>query len=163
MSNYGIGRRPFLKGALSATAFLALPGRLLAMVPQAGGAPAAMPDRYPPVIPGFPHILHGGDWSPEQWLHEPAVIEEDFRLMEKTGCNTFSIGIFSWATLEPEEGRFEFAWLDDIMNRLAAHGYYAFLATPSGGKPRWISEKYPEVRRINRAGQREPHGGRHNN
>ena len=115
-----------------------------------------------PIIPGFPHILHGGDWSPEQWLHEPGVIDEDFRLMEKTGCNAFSIGIFAWSTLEPEEGRFEFAWLDDIMDRLAAHGYYAFLATPSGGKPRWMSEKYPEVRRINRAGQREPHGGRHN-
>jgi beta-galactosidase len=157
-----IGRRPFLKSALSATAFLAVPGRLLALAPQAGGAPAVLPDRYPPIIPGFPHILHGGDWSPEQWLHEPAVIEEDFRLMEKTGCNTFSIGIFSWATLEPEEGRFEFAWLDDIMSRLAAHGYYAFLATPSGGKPQWMSEKYPEVRRITREGRREPHGGRHN-
>jgi beta-galactosidase len=162
VSNSSIGRRPFLKGALSATALLAVPGRLFAFASQPGGGPAALPDRYPPIIPGFPHILHGGDWSPEQWLHEPAVIEEDFRLMEKTGCNTFSIGIFSWATLEPEEGRFEFAWLDDIMNRLAAHGYYAFLATPSGGKPQWMSDKYPEVRRINREGRREPHGGRHN-
>ena len=162
MPHCTIGRRPFLKSALSATAFLAVPGRLLALAPQAGGAPAVLPDRYPPIIPGFPHILHGGDWSPEQWLHEPAVIEEDFRLMEKTGCNTFSIGIFSWATLEPEEGRFEFAWLDDIMSRLAAHGYFAFLATPSGGKPQWMSEKYPEVRRITREGRREPHGGRHN-
>lgn len=162
MSNYGLGRRPFLKTAMSATAFLALPGRLVAMAPQAGPAAAGLPDRYPPIIPGFAHILHGGDWSPEQWLHEPAVIEEDFRLMEKTGCNTFSLGIFSWSTLEPEEGRFEFAWLDDIMDRLAARNYYAFLATPSGGKPRWMSQKYPEVRRINRAGQREPHAGRHN-
>ena len=162
MSNYGLGRRPFLKTAMSATAFLALPGRLVALAPQAGPAAPGLPDRYPPIIPGFAHILHGGDWSPEQWLHEPAVIEEDFRLMEKTGCNAFSIGIFSWSTLEPEEGRFEFAWLDDIMNRLAARNYYAFLATPSGGKPRWMSEKYPEVRRINRAGQREPHAGRHN-
>ena len=98
MSNHSIGRRPFLKGALSATALLAVPGRLFVFASQPGGGPAALPDRYPPIIPGFPHILHGGDWSPEQWLHEPAVIEEDFRLMEKTGCNTFSVGIFSWAT-----------------------------------------------------------------
>jgi beta-galactosidase len=160
VSNLTLGRRPFLKTALSATAFLALPGRLVALASQ-GGAPG-LPDRYPPVISGFPHMLHGGDWNPDQWLHEPGVIDEDFRLMEKSGCNTFSIGIFAWATLEPEEGRFEFAWLDDIMNRLAAHGFYAFLATPSGAKPRWMSEKYPEVRRINRAGQRELHGQRHN-
>lgn len=155
-------RRTFVKSIAGTTAFLALPGRLVAMVPQAGAAASGLPDRYPTIIPGFPHMLHGGDWSPEQWVHEPSVIEEDFRLMEKTGCNTFSIGIFAWSSLEPEEGRFEFAWLDDIMSRLAAHGYYAFLATPSGGKPRWMSEKYPEVRRINRAGDREPHGGRHN-
>jgi len=155
-------RRDFVKRVAGTTAFFALPGRLVAMAPQAGPVQPGLPDRYAPIIPGFPHILHGGDWSPEQWLHEPAVIEEDFRLMAKTGCNTFSLGIFSWSSLEPEEGRFEFGWLDDIMNRLAAHGFYAFLATPSGGKPRWMSEAYPEVRRINRAGQREPHGGRHN-
>jgi len=159
--NDSIGRRPFMKTALGATAFLAVPGRLVALASQPGGS-VLLPDKYPPVIPGFPHMLHGGDWNPDQWLHEPGVIDEDFRLMEKSGCNTFSVGIFAWATLEPEEGRFEFAWLDDIMNRLAAHGFYAFLATPSGAKPRWMSEKYPEVRRINRAGQREPHGSRHN-
>jgi beta-galactosidase len=155
-------RRDFVRCVAGTTAFFALPGRLVAAAPQAPAAAKGLPDRYPPIIPGFPHILHGGDWSPEQWLQEPGVIEEDFRLMEKTGCNAFSIGIFAWSSLEPEEGRFEFGWLDDIMDRLAAHGYYAFLATPSGGKPRWMSEKYPEVRRINRAGQREPHGGRHN-
>ena len=162
MSNYTVGRRPFLKGALSATAFFAMPGRLVALASQPGGGLAALPDRYPPIIPAFPHVLHGADWNPDQWLQEPSIIDEDFRLMEKSGCNTFSVGIFAWATLEPEEGRFEFAWLDDIMNRLAAHGFYAFLATPSGAKPHWMSEKYPEVRRINRAGQREPHGSRHN-
>ena len=162
MPAFPMKRREFVKSVAGTTAFLALPGRLVALAPQAAAAASGLPDRYPPIIPGFPHILHGGDWSPEQWLHEPAVVEEDFRLMEKTGCNTFSVGIFSWSSLEPEEGRFEFAWLDDIMNRLAAHGFYAFVATPSGGKPRWMSEKYPEVRRINRAGQREPHGGRHN-
>ena len=162
MPHSTIGRRPFLKGALGAAAFLAVPPHLIAFTMQPGRTPASLPDRYPPIIPGFPHILHGADWNPDQWLDEPAIIDEDFRLMEKSGCNTFSIGIFAWATLEPEEGRFEFAWLDDIMNRLAAHGFYAFLATPSGGKPRWMSEKYPEVRRINRAGQRELHGSRHN-
>jgi beta-galactosidase len=162
MPAFPMKRREFVKSVAGTTAFLALPGRLVALAPQAAAPASGLPDRYPPIIPGFPHILHGGDWSPEQWLHDPAVIEEDFRLMEKSGCNTFSVGIFSWSSLEPEEGRFEFAWLDDIMNRLAAHGFYAFVATPSGGKPRWMSEKYPEVRRITRAGQREPHGGRHN-
>ncbi len=156
-----IGRRRFLQGTLGATALVALPGRLVAVA--RGGAPEGTPpDRYPPIIPRFPHILHGGDWNPDQWLHEPGVIEQDFALMEKAGCNTFSIGIFAWAALEPEEGRFEMGWLDAIMDGLARRGFYAFLATPSGAKPRWMSEKYEEVRRIDASGQRELHGSRHN-
>ena len=99
-----IGRRRFVQGALGTTAFLALPGRLLAR-PQSVAAGATLADRYPPIVKGFPHLLHGGDWNPDQWLHEPGVIEQDFALMEKAGCNTMSVGIFSWTQLEPEEGR----------------------------------------------------------
>ncbi len=82
--------------------------------------------------------------------------------MEKAGCNTFSVGIFAWAALEPEEGRFELGWLDEVLDGLAKRGFHAFLATPSGAKPRWMSEKYEEVRRIDAQGRREPHGSRHN-
>ena len=92
-------RRVFMKSVLGTTAFLAMPGRLVGLAPPAGVALPALPDRYPPIIPGFPRILHGADWNPDQWLHEPAVIDEDFRLMEKAGCNTFSLGIFAWSTL----------------------------------------------------------------
>ena len=156
----GIGRRPFLKSAAGTAALLAMPGRLVAL--SGASAPSAAPDRYPPIIQGYPHMLHGADWNPDQWLHEPGVIDDDLRLMEESGCNTFSVGIFAWAALEPAEGEFHFEWLDDVMNRLAAKGFHAFLATPSGAKPRWMSEKYPEVRRINAQGSRELHGQRHN-
>jgi beta-galactosidase len=67
-------------------------------------------------------MLHGGDWNPDQWLDEPAIVEEEFRLMEEAGCNTFSIGIFAWSHLEPEEGRFTYEWLDRIMDGLTALG-----------------------------------------
>jgi beta-galactosidase len=73
-----------------------------------------------------------------------------------------SMGIFSWSALEPAEGRFEFGWLDTIMDKLAKQNAYAVLATPSGSKPAWMGRKYPEVRRVNADGARQPHGGRHN-
>jgi beta-galactosidase len=155
-----VTRRALVQGALAAPGLLALPGRLVAAAPAA--APGARPDLYPPIVPRFPHVLHGGDWNPEQWLDEPGVIEEDFRLMEKAGCNTFSVGIFAWSHLEPEEGKFTFDWLDRILEGLAKRGFLAFLATPSGGKPRWMSEKYPEIRRIDADGRRQPHANRHN-
>jgi beta-galactosidase len=116
----------------------------------------------PPINPRFPVILHGGDYNPDQWLHRPDIIDEDFRLMEKAHINTASIGIFAWASLEPEEGRFDFAWMDDILDRMADRGMAAVLATPTGAKPAWLGVKYPETRRMTPDGHREPWQRRHN-
>ncbi|MDA3798891.1 MAG: beta-galactosidase [Kiritimatiellae bacterium] len=107
-------------------------------------------------------MMHGGDYNPDQWINTPEIWDEDMRLMKLSGCNVMSIGIFAWAALEPEEGIFEFGWLDTIMNKLADNGCYAVLATPSGSKPAWLSRAYPEVCRGDADGHRQPHHGRHN-
>lgn len=116
----------------------------------------------PLLIPGFRKLLHGGDYNPDQWLSQPEIIDEDFRLMQLAGCNTFAVGIFAWTSYERHEGVFDFGWLDQIMDRMAQAGSRVILATPSGAKPAWLSQQYPEVRRVSRAGQREPTQGRHN-
>lgn len=121
-----------------------------------------MPHRFPPINPRFPHFMHGGDYNPDQWMDTPEVWDEDMRLMKLAGCNTMSIGIFSWAALEPAEGQFNFAWMDTIMDKLARNGAYAVLATPSGSKPPWMSQKYPEVCRMDANGIRQNHQNRHN-
>jgi beta-galactosidase len=107
-------------------------------------------------------LLHGGDYNPEQWEHVDGIWDDDIRLMGEAACNVVSLGIFSWARLEPEEGRYDTAWLDDIMARLHRGGVAVFLATPSGAKPNWLSLRYPEVRRVNAQGRRDPQQGRHN-
>ncbi len=96
----------------------------------------------------FPFMLHGGDYNPDQWRHVPGTVEEDFGLFPLAGINSVSIGIFAWTALEPEEGRFEFGWLDEVMDRCAKQGMAAVLATPSGAKPNWMAKKYPEIRRM---------------
>ncbi|MDT8390710.1 MAG: beta-galactosidase [Lentisphaeria bacterium] len=118
--------------------------------------------KYPPVNPKCAHMLHGGDYNPDQWIRTPEIWDEDMRLMKLSGCNAMSIGIFAWAALEPEEGKFEFGWLDTIMDKLAADNAYAVLATPSGAKPAWMSRKYPEIRRMTPEGVRDPQKSRHN-
>ena len=118
--------------------------------------------RYPPINPKFPHLLHGGDYNPDQWMATPQVWDEDMRLMKLAGCNAMSVGIFSWASLEPAEGQYQFGWLDEIMDKLADNHAYAVLATPSGSKPPWLSAAFPEVCRVRADGLREPHAGRHN-
>ena len=119
-----------------------------------------MPTKYPPINPRFPHILHGGDYNPDQW--PPEVWREDMRLMKLANCNAMSVGIFAWTRLEPEEGQFDFSWLDTVMDLLAQNDGYAVLATPSGARPAWMSHKYPEVLRVRPDGQRNKHGRRHN-
>ena len=120
-----------------------------------------MSDR-PRIIPGFDAFLHGGDYNPDQWLTTPEVIDRDFELMPKAGCNAFSVGIFAWTMYEREEGKYTFDWLDDVMGRIAGIGGKAILATPSGARPAWMARKYEEVRRVDRQGLREPYQGRHN-
>ncbi|MEW6360224.1 MAG: beta-galactosidase [Planctomycetota bacterium] len=119
-----------------------------------------MPDRYPPINPKCPHFLHGGDYNPDQWPEE--VWPEDMHLMELAHCNAMSVGIFAWTRLEPEEGRFDFGWLDRIMDMLAENDAFAVLATPSGARPAWMSAKYQEVLRVRPDRGRNLHGLRHN-
>nr|WP_304429943.1 beta-galactosidase [uncultured Acetatifactor sp.] len=112
-----------------------------------------------PQIGGF---VHGGDYNPEQWLDRPDILEQDVELMKKAGINSASVGIFSWSVLEPQEGRYDFDWLAQIIDRLYENGIYTVLATPSGARPAWLDAKYPEAMRVNQMGMREHHGGRHN-
>ncbi len=110
----------------------------------------------------FPHMIHGGDYNPEQWLHDPRILEEDVRLMKLSGCNTMSVGIFSWSMYEAREGEFQFEWMDTVLERLHSHGIKVLMATPSGGKPAWLSAAYPEVRMVQENGLRQAQEGRHN-
>jgi beta-galactosidase len=119
-----------------------------------------MPSKYPPINPRFPHFIHGGDYNPDQWNEE--VWAEDMRLMKLANCNTMSVNIFAWSRLEPEEGNFDFSWLDQVMDLLAENKAYAVLATPSGARPAWLSQKYPEVLRVRPERLRNLHGQRHN-
>lgn len=112
--------------------------------------------------PRFPHFLHGGDYNPDQWLDRPDILDRDVELMQKAHVNCVSIGIFSWARLEPQEGVYDFAWLDQVIDRLWKGGIHIILATPSGARPAWMAQKYPEVLRVSDRLQRMHFGERHN-
>ena len=110
----------------------------------------------------FPHLLHGADYNPEQWRDNKSVWDEDMRLMQLANCNEMTVGIFSWSVLEPKEGEFDFSFLDEILDKIYAAGGRVILATPSGARPRWLAEKYPEVLRVDEYGERKLFGERHN-
>jgi len=95
-------------------------------------------------------LAYGGDYNPEQWPRE--VWDEDMRLMRKAGVTLVSVGIFSWALLEPKEGLFEFDWLDQLLDLLHSHGIAADLGTPTASPPAWFMAAYPDARVVSRDG-----------
>jgi len=114
------------------------------------------------LFPRLNGMMHGGDYNPDQWLDYPDILEKDIELMKKAGINEASLGIFAWSMYEPVEGEFDFSWLRKIMDNLYANGIYTILATPSGARPSWLDEKYPEAMRVDAYGVRNRHGIRHN-
>ena len=107
-------------------------------------------------------LLHGGDYNPEQWLSMPEILDKDIELLTGAGINVVSLGIFAWAELEPEEGVFNLDWMEKIINRLWENGIRTILATPSGARPKWLADTYPEVLRVSPDRRRMLFGARHN-
>ncbi len=110
----------------------------------------------------FDYIVHGGDYNPDQWIRTPEIWDEDMRLMRLAHINSATVGIFFWSALEREEGVYDFEWLDTILDKMYQNGISAILATPSGARPAWLAEKYPEVLRTDENGIRNKFGERHN-
>ena len=61
-------------------------------------------------------IWYGGDYNPEQWPE--SVWPEDVELMRRAGVNLATVGVFSWARIQPAEGEFDFDWLDRVIGLL---------------------------------------------
>ncbi|MGC6177375.1 beta-galactosidase [Lacrimispora sp. 38-1] len=107
-------------------------------------------------------IWYGGDYYPEQWLQSPDILKQDIDYMKQAGINTVTMGVFAWSFLEPEEGRYNFGWLKERVDELYENGIYTIMGTPSGARPKWLSDKYPEVLRVDDTGRRQLFSGRHN-
>ena len=107
-------------------------------------------------------ILYGGDYYPEQWKEAKDILQEDLSLMKKAHCNTVTLGVFAWSELEPEEGEYDFSFLDEMIDQIGKNGGNVILATPSGARPHWLADKYPEVMRTMENGMRRRFGNRHN-
>ncbi len=105
-----------------------------------------------------PYILFGGDYNPDQW--DEATIRQDMEYFHEAGVNTVTLPVFSWAKLEPSEGKYCFEWLDRIIDILDENKLSYFLATPTSAQPAWLSHQYPEVLPTDIAGRKRTHGMR---
>ncbi|NLT74624.1 MAG: beta-galactosidase [Chloroflexi bacterium] len=105
-------------------------------------------------------IWYGADYNPDQWPEE--VWDEDVQLMKLAHVDVVTLPVFSWTLLQPVEDRYDFAWLDRILDKLASAGVYACIATSTAAQPAWMSLRYPDILRTDVQGIRHKHGGRTN-
>jgi beta-galactosidase len=103
-------------------------------------------------------LCYGGDYNPEQWP-EP-VWHEDVALMRSAGVTLVTVGVFSWALLEPAPGEFDFGWLDRVLDLLHAGGVRVALATPTASPPPWFTLAHPDAMPVDATGVRLTHGSR---
>lgn len=105
-------------------------------------------------------ILFGGDYNPEQWPRP--VWDEDQIAFELAHIDTVTLGVFDWALTQPAEGTYDFALLDEIVEKNAATGKKIIMATGTGALPPWLAHRHPEVCRTDFEGRRHVYGQRHN-
>ncbi len=113
-------------------------------------------------------MYFGVDYHPEQWVfpfagtreHPEAQWELDAELMLKAGINVVRVGEFTWGLCEPEEGKYDFTWLDRFMDIMGKSGIQVVLATPTAAPPIWLTKKHPEILPVDERGLTKHEGTR---
>ena len=103
-------------------------------------------------------LYHGAAYYPELW--DEKVIAEDIKEMKKTGINVVRIGEFAWASMEPEEGKFDLSFFKNIINTLYENGIETVMCTPTPTPPIWFSHGHPERMYVDADGKVMGHGSR---
>ena len=102
----------------------------------------------------------GAYYYPEQW--DESQWERDLKRMAELGFEFTHFAEFAWARIEPEEGKFDFSWLDKNVELAAKYGLKVVMCTPSPCPPAWLTQKHPEMLVKNEAGYTVNHGMRLN-
>lgn len=103
-------------------------------------------------------ILSGTYYYPEQWA--PEQWERDIKKMAELGFEFTHYGEFAWAAMEPEEGKYDFSWLDESVRLAQKYGLKVIMCTPTPTPPAWLTKKYPDILIKNDNGQIVQHGAR---
>ncbi|HWB99385.1 MAG TPA: beta-galactosidase [Bryobacteraceae bacterium] len=92
-------------------------------------------------------------WPESQWPRDMANIR-------KLGLEFVHMGEFAWAFMEPQEGSYDFEWLDKNVRLAGDQNLKVVLCTPSATPPIWLVRKHPEVLMVDAHGRRMQHGSR---
>jgi beta-galactosidase len=113
-------------------------------------------------------MYFGVDYYPEHWVYPyggspeapEARWERDIELMLDAGVNVVRMGEFAWGLFEPEEGKFDFAWMRRAMDLFGRAGIKVVIGTPTAAPPLWLAQKHPEILPVNEQGFKHREGTR---
>lgn len=88
-------------------------------------------------------VLYGAAYYTEYMPYER--LDKDVEMMQQAGINVVRLGESSWGLWEPEDGRFEFAWMDRVVDRMHNAGIKVIMGTPTYAIPAWLYKKHPEI------------------
>ncbi len=95
-------------------------------------------------------MIVGVDYYPEHW--DRSLWTADADLMKSTGVKAVRLGEFAWCRFEPQDGVFDFEWLDEAVDLFAQRGIDVILCTPTNCPPLWFYEKYPDAVQTEKSG-----------
>ncbi len=107
-----------------------------------------------PKWPGPGQLFVGACYQPID--RSPEQIDQDIAIMKRAGFNVVRMGDLSWDSFEPEQGKFDFAWFDKIMDKMQANGIRVILDIPGTPAPIWLHRTYSGVDIVNQSGARVP-------
>lgn len=103
-------------------------------------------------------MRYGVSYYPEHKKEEE--LRHDLELLKHSGINTVRMGEFAWCRMEPEEGKYEFGWLEAVVKELGEAGIQTILCTPTACPPAWLVKKHPDILYMDNRRIRRPFGGR---
>ena len=125
-------------------------------------APGQQVARTPIVIksPEMPTVLYGAAYYHE---YEPTErLDQDIAMMKQAGFTVVRMGESTWSLWEPEDGHFEYAWMDRVVDAMNKAGIRVIMGTPTYSIPTWMYQEHPEILASRMGGGESSYGMRQN-
>src|SRR5580698_910457 len=94
-----------------------------------------------------PNILYGAAYYDEYMPADlqPGRLDKDVAMMKEAGISVVRMGESTWSLWEPEDGHFEYAWMDRIVDAMGRAGIKVIMGTPTYSVPTWMAHAHPEI------------------
>ncbi|MFL1013218.1 beta-galactosidase [Flavisericum labens] len=97
-------------------------------------------------------------YYPEHW--DKNDWERDVKNISEIGFEFIHLAEFAWINLEPQEGVYDFNWLDEVIGLAEKYKLKVILGTPTAIAPVWLGIKHPEIYAMGSNYLRAEHGTR---